>query len=99
MENISNIFNDNERFKKPSSNNDNVEKIEPEYAEGLADYIKYKLNAQEGSRKYFLKVAYKLPRGFIDRTLATALETGKSPVKLFVFLTKKEMDRRYGKNS
>lgn len=100
MEDISNLLNDNGRFKKPFSDNDNVEKVEDEFAEGLADYLLFKLHGdKEKSRKYFLKVAYKLPQGFIDRTLATALENGKSPIGLFIYLTRREMDRRYGKDS
>ncbi len=98
MESAGKILNDNEKFKL-TPNNDNVGKVDDEFAEGLADYIQYKLGATDDSRKYFLKVAYKLPHGFIDRTLVYAVEKGKSPIKLFIYLTKKEMVRRYGKDS
>jgi len=98
MENIGDLLNDSERFKKPSSDSDNVNvrKIDDEYAEGRADYLVFKLQAP-GSRKYFLKVSYKLPDGTVDRLIATAIEKGRSPLKLFIHLAEREMRRLNGR--
>lgn len=99
MESMGDILNDNERFKKSSSNdidNDIGKKIDDEEAERRASYIDSKLNAPN-SRKYFLKVSYKLPDRIVDNCLETALEKGRDPLRLFIHLTEREIRRLYGR--
>ncbi len=59
--------------------------------ESLAARMSEKLSAGEDSRKFYLAVAYSgIPSSVLDRHLATALETGRVPARLFSFLVCKE---------
>jgi regulator of replication initiation timing len=59
--------------------------------ESLAERLAEKLSAGENSRKFYLAVAYSgIPGSVLERHVATALETGRMPVRLFSFLVCKE---------
>ena len=95
MESIDNVFNDNDRFKKPS-NNDNVivPKISEEEAESKVAYLMQKLPAPKTHKKYLFKVVYKLPESVYMLCLENAVEKGRDPYRLFAYLTKREMIKR-----
>jgi hypothetical protein len=97
MENIGKSLNDDERFKKPSSNdNDNVivPKLTDEEAEQRVLYLLQKLPAPNNHKKYLFKVVYNLPESVYLLCLETAIEKGRDPYRLFAHLTKREMNRR-----
>ncbi len=95
MQDLGGLLNDNERFKKPSSN-DNVivPKISDDEAERRVAYLIDKLSAPNNHKKYLFKVVYTLPESVYLLCLEDALEKGRDPYRLFAYLTKREMVRR-----
>lgn len=87
---IKDILNDNERFIKPSMNNESLRDTNPLEAEDTARYLVEQFKSQD-SWEFYCKVAYRLPRTTIDRLVATAKEKGNNPGALFNFLARKEV--------
>jgi hypothetical protein len=57
----------------------------------LANYLMDKFGDTNGDfENLFLKVAWRLDKGTIDRLVATAFELGKNPRAYFITLVKKE---------
>lgn len=82
---------DFDRYRKStSSNNEPVrEKRSHEQNEDLGRYLASKLGATE-IKPYFAVAYTGIPRDCIEKHLATALELGDSPPKLFMHLIKQE---------
>jgi hypothetical protein len=57
--------------------------------DNIADYLVDKFKSPE-YRPLFLKVAWRLDRGTIDRLVATSFELGKNPRAYFITLVKRE---------
>jgi hypothetical protein len=77
--------------KKDSSNlprNPRIEKTQ-ESTEKIADYLVDKFQSPE-YKNLFLKVAWRLDKGTIDRLVGTAFELGKNKRAYFIALVKKE---------
>lgn len=93
-----NSFNDivSNNYIKPMTMNGSGKAITPEQRthsqnEELAAYLSEKLSATDSTRELYLAIAYSgIPRSTLERHLATALETGRVPAKLFSFLVCKE---------
>lgn len=60
--------------------------------DNIAAYLVEKFRSPE-HRNFFLKVAWRLDRGTIDRLVGTAFELGKNPRAYFITLVKR--DKRY----
>lgn len=60
-----------------------------ENTEKLADYLVDKFQSPE-FRPLFLKVAWRLDQGTIDRLVGTSFELGKNPRAYFISLVKRE---------
>lgn len=70
--------------------NDNGSKYDKgKQVEFIADRIIQKLSANEKSRPFFCKVAYKLPEATIWNNVESALK-GRNPVGLFIYLCKRD---------
>src|SRR3990167_7030066 len=61
----------------------------------IADMLESKVHGNLESRPYYCKVARLLPAQTLERLVDTALEVGSHPGKLFTYLTKKEIARKY----
>lgn len=57
--------------------------------DNVADYLVDKFKSPE-FRPLFLKVAWRLDRGTIDRYVATSMELGKNPRAYFISLVKRD---------
>jgi hypothetical protein len=57
----------------------------------IAEWLVQKFKSPK-HRPFFLKVAWRLPRGLIEKHAATALELGKNPRAYFISLVKGEKD-------
>jgi hypothetical protein len=89
MQSVQDIFNDNERFKKPFDIND-IESRDPYYVDKTADWLVGKLGS-ESSREYYCKVARYIQRPYLDNLVTIAIEKGKHPAKLFNHLAEKRL--------
>ena len=63
---------------------DNTHTGRSKETEVTADYLVEKLQSPE-HRPFFLKAAWRLPRGTIDRLVAASLELGRKSAGLFYF--------------
>lgn len=97
MEHIGRLINDNERFIKPSLDNDsvNAKKVNHAKVDATADWLVEQLSAPS-SREFFCKVAMYIPRPYLDGLVVKAKEKGRSPIRLFNFLAKRELEKRKG---
>jgi hypothetical protein len=96
-------FNDNDDLRSIISDNSDryVKKSfnkppEPEIdriAERLADIL-----STGDSHKYYCKIARLIDWSTLERLAINARDSGTHPGKLFTHLTKKEINRRYGKS-
>jgi hypothetical protein len=89
MQNINDILNGNERFKKSFNIND-IEKKDPYYIDKTADWLVGQLGS-EASREYYCKVARYIQRPYLDNLVTLAVEKGKHPAKLFNHLAEKRL--------
>lgn len=94
MKKLSDIYNDNDKLKQNKTiidiEEDKLQKHR--IVDRTANYLVSKLGSPE-SREHYCKIAYKLPKGTIDRLSTRALEKGRNPAKLFIFLSKIEISR------
>ncbi|MDB5422553.1 MAG: hypothetical protein JWR59_2500 [Brevundimonas sp.] len=84
--------------KKDSSNLPRIPRMlkTQQNTEEVANYLVDKFQSPE-FENFFLKVAWRLDKGTIDRLVGTAFELGKNPRAYFITLVKKE--RQYHDNN
>lgn len=73
-------------------NKDNRNLKSQESTERVADYLVYKFQSPE-YKNLFLKVAWRLDRGTIDRLVGTSFEMARNPRAYFTVLARQEMSK------
>lgn len=90
------LYNDNVSFSRNYNVNDNVKtnvnlKRSPNQVDAIADRIMMKLRADDSSRGFYCKVAWRLSEAIINKNLEIALRSDRSPQRYFTWLCKRDM--------